>query len=78
MDKRRRRSTGIYDTREQLVQGVSRFLSGGKSIAETARLTGVSKSIVSRIRDGDKPVVSVEPYVPQARRLDALWTPTAC
>lgn len=76
-DKRTQRQTGIYETREQLVQGVNRFLEGGKSITEISRLTGVSRGIVQRITKGDPVATHTEPYVCQAHRLNKLWKCTS-
>jgi DNA invertase Pin-like site-specific DNA recombinase len=73
MDRRTIRQTGIYDTRTELQQGVTRFLSGGMSVKETARQTGVSRGTVSRIKKGDATCTHKEPYVPQASFLNQFW-----
>jgi len=77
VDKRTIRQTGIYDTREDLRIGVLRYLNGGKSVSETARLTGVSKGTVGRIKKGDHTDVRTEPYRCQAQWLNKFWKVTA-
>lgn len=64
----RRRLTGPFETRGELVSNVLARLRDGCSVGDVAGLYGVSASTVSRIRHGDRAQTINGYRVPSRRR----------
>lgn len=53
-DKRLRKSTGNYETREKLITACHQFKEAGLTTRQIAKEVGIAQGTVSRILNGDK------------------------
>lgn len=68
LDRRLERSTGVYDTREELVRAIKHKAYKGKMSHERiGEEVGMSRATVTRILSGDEPA-----YVPAIKNVEEL------